>query len=80
MFGQTKKIVITSADTGDTAVVSDVSVGEGAMGAITSLISGDTAYVGLGATLGHLGMAYGAGLLVNYKLTGGFHINPLSQG
>lgn len=74
MLGKSLKFKANSD--GTTATVEEVKVGDAIIGEFTSLLSDDTAYTGLGATLGKAALVYGAMTAVNWKVTGGFHLNP----
>lgn len=81
MFGPTYKVQLTlDANNVPTAMASATSenVLSGALSHITSVLTPDTVVIGAGRTLGEAALVYGSMSLVNYKLTGKFHVNPLS--
>jgi hypothetical protein len=80
MFGKTHSVVLTLVDEVPTAIASvkeETLVG-GVLASITSDLSSDTVVIGMGRTIGTALKIAVPMYLTNFKLTGRFHVNPLS--
>lgn len=81
MFKDTYKMEIVRDAAGLPTGVSNVeklSIGSGTIAGVSSIASEDVAVIGIGRTLGVLGLAYAASVGTNYLLTGELHVNPAS--